>query len=67
MCSRKLLAMVVPLGALAQTQVDMQRQSKSIDLRAASYTRPIKTGATLPATCSVGEMFFNTSAGAGVN
>src|SRR6266567_2685242 len=66
MC-RKLLAMVVPLGALAQTQVDLQRQSKSIDLRAASYTRPIKTGPALPATCSVGEMFFNTSAGAGVN
>jgi len=66
MC-RKLLAIVVPLGALAQTQVDIQRQSKSIDLRAASYTRPIKTGSVLPATCAVGEMFFNTSSGAGVN
>src|SRR5882762_6225062 len=66
MC-RKFLAIVIPLGALAQTQVDLQRQSKSIDLRAASYTRPIKTGPALPATCSVGEMFFNTTAGAGVN
>src|SRR5215813_6781338 len=68
MC-RKLLSIVVPLGALAlaQTQVDLQRQSKSIDLRAATYTRPIKTGPALPATCAVGEMFFNTSAGAGVN
>src|SRR5437879_4605809 len=64
---RKLLAIVVPLGALAQTQVDLHKQSKSIDFTTASYTRPIKTGPALPATCSVGDLFFNTSAGAGVN
>ena len=64
---RKLLAIVVPLGALAQTQVDLHKQSKSIDFTTASYTRPIKTGPALPATCSVGDLFFDTSAGAGVN
>jgi len=64
---RKLLAIVVPLGALAQTQVDLYKQSKSIDFTTASYTRPIKTGPALPATCSVGDLFFDTSAGAGVN
>jgi hypothetical protein len=64
---RKLLAIVVPLGALAQTQVDLHKQAKAIDFTAASYTRPIKTGPALPPTCSVGDLFFNTSAGAGVN
>src|SRR5262249_9613742 len=30
-------------------------------------TKPAKTGATLPATCSSGEVFFNTSASSGQN
>jgi len=45
-------------GALAQTQVDLRTQSKSVDFTAASLTKPARSGASLPSTCSAGEMFF---------
>lgn len=50
-----------------QTAVDLRSQSKNIDFSSALSTRPAKTGASLPATCSVGEAFFSTSAAAGSN
>ena len=53
--------------APAQTQIDLRTQSKSVDFSNATSTKPSKTGTALPATCSVGEMFLNTSAGAGAN
>lgn len=64
---RKLLTVVIPLVAFAQTKVDLQNQSKTVDFTAASFTRPVKTGTSLPATCSVGDLFFNTASGAGTN
>jgi hypothetical protein len=51
----------------AQTQVDLRTQSKSVDFSAATATKPVKTGGSLPVTCSVGEVFFNTAATAGAN
>jgi hypothetical protein len=53
--------------ANAQTQVDLRTQSKAVDFQSAVSTRPLKTGAVLPAACSVGEMFFLTVAAAGQN
>jgi hypothetical protein len=47
--------------------VDLSRQAKRVDFSGAEFTKPMKVGATLPQTCSVGETFFNTSAGAGSN
>ena len=55
------------LPAAAQTRVDLQTQSKSVDFTAASSTKPLKAGVTLPAACSVGEMFFKADAPAGRN
>lgn len=55
------------LTLAAQTQIDLRTQAKNIDFSAATSTRPMKTGAALPATCAVGNMFFNTSAPAGTN
>jgi len=37
------------------------------DASGANTTKPAKTGSTLPATCGVGEFFFNSSATAGAN
>lgn len=53
----------VSLGTLClgQTAVDLSKQSKS-----ASAT-PIQVGAALPSTCTVGQMFFLSSAAAGEN
>jgi hypothetical protein len=54
-------------AALAQTQIDLRNQSKAMDFSSAPSTKPFKTGAVLPATCSAGEMFFQTGAPAGAN
>ncbi len=56
-------------GSLAwgQTQIDLRTQSKSVDFSSAATTKTAKTGAVLPATCSPGEIFFNTAATPGAN
>jgi hypothetical protein len=51
----------------AQTQIDLSRQSKGVDFSAAPSTKPMKAGQTLPATCTVGELFFRLNAPAGLN
>ena len=53
--------------AHAQTLVDLRTQSKSVDFSAANTTKPFKSGTVLPATCGVGEAFFQTNAPAGAN
>ncbi len=52
---------------LGQTQVDLQSQSKHIDFKTAPSTAPVKSGTSAPATCGVGELFYNTAATAGRN
>lgn len=64
------LAFNVALAAapvFAQTQVDLRSQSKTVDFSTAPSTKPFSTGTVLPATCSVGQAFFNTSAASGSN
>lgn len=51
----------------AQTLINLGTQSRNIDFTAAQATRPIKTGSTLPTTCSTGDFFLNTTATAGQN
>jgi len=48
-------------GVLAQTKVDLKTQSKSIDFTGASLTKPARSAATLPGTCSAGELFYLSS------
>jgi hypothetical protein len=50
-----------------QTLVDLRNQAKNVDFSSANTTKPFKSGALLPATCSVGEAFFNTNSTAGSN
>lgn len=38
-----------------------------IDLSGKTWVKPFKTGTSLPATCSVGDMYFKSDASAGVN
>jgi hypothetical protein len=61
------LAVCGALQALGQTQVDLRTQSKTVDFQAATFTRPLKTGSSLPPACQQGEMFFLTTASAGSN
>lgn len=51
----------------AQTRIDLYTQSKGVDFQGAPYTRPVKTSATLPATCTVNELLLLTTAPAGSN
>ena len=52
------LSAVVPFAAWAQTKVDLAKQATDIDFSQAAFTRPIKAGASLPTTCSAGDMFL---------
>ncbi len=49
------------------TAIDLKAQSKNVDFTGAVTTRPFKSGVTRPGTCTVGEMFYLTSAAAGSN
>jgi hypothetical protein len=58
---------IAPALAFGQTQVNLGAQSRNIDFSAMPFVRPFRTNTALPATCVTGEMFFNTSAPAGLN
>ena len=65
LCCGVLLATVG--SSHAQTLINLGTQSRNIDFTGVQTTRPVKTGSSLPTTCSTGEFFFNTSASAGQN
>ncbi len=50
-----------------QTLVNLATQGRNVDFSNAPSTRPVKTGTDLPATCSVGDLFFQSSAPDGQN
>lgn len=64
---RLTLAILAATAAFGQTEIDLHTQSKSVDFTGATFTRPIKTGTSLPVTCAPGDMFFLTNAPAGLN
>jgi hypothetical protein len=49
------------------TTLNLGTQSRNADFSAMPFTRPVSVGASLPATCSVGQLFFNSAAAAGNN
>jgi hypothetical protein len=64
---RMLFAALLGVTAGGQTLVNLNTQTKNVDFTTAAFTRPVKTGTTLPSTCTVGDLFFQTSAPAGSN
>ena len=44
-----------------------QQGDRDVNFSAADFTRPFKTGTTLPGTCTVGDMYFKADATAGQN
>lgn len=62
-----LLVLLPPKHLCGQTAIDLPSQAKNVDFSAASVTRPIKTGTTLPAQCTSGDFFFRTNVAAGAN
>src|ERR1019366_4959249 len=63
-----LIGMTIAAGVVSgQTQVDLRTQTKDVDFSTSASTRPVKTGSALPSVCSVGDLFFSTTAPAGAN
>ncbi len=50
-----------------QTRIDLKNQTRAVDFSAATYTKPAKSGVSLPVTCGSGEMYVLTSGPAGSN
>jgi hypothetical protein len=69
MVTKSILALIVigPVLTLGQTKMNLGAQSKNVDFSTFTFVRPFRAGATLPVTCVTGEMFFSTSALAGLN
>jgi hypothetical protein len=65
--SISVLAICLAMSLAAQTRVDLSTQSKGIDFQTQAYTKPLKTGVSLPAICTPAELFFLSSAPPGGN
>lgn len=64
-----LISCVLIHAALCQTPtaVDLRTQTKDVDFSGALSTKPVQAGGILPATCSMGALFYLTVAAAGSN
>ncbi len=62
-----LIVFLLAASAAGQTQIDLRTQGKDIDFSGASSTKPIQTGASLPAMCALGQTFLLTNATMGQN
>jgi hypothetical protein len=58
---RTLGSFALAICAYGQSLVDLGRQARNPDFSALPHTRPIQVGAAMPASCAVGELFFNSS------
>lgn len=56
------LTLTAVFALYGQTLVDIGKQGKDIDFSNAPSTRPEKTGTAPPSTCSIGQLFFTTTA-----
>lgn len=64
---RFLFLFVLAFGAFGQTVLDLGQQGADVNFSNMPFTYPMTVGATLPAVCGVGQMFFLTSVPAGQN
>ena len=53
--------------APSATKIDLATQAKNPDFSAAALTKPFRTGSSLPPTCSVSEVFYDTTGQPGEN
>lgn|GEM_PF-2446182 len=51
--------------AISQTKVSIESQAKSFGFLSPPFAKPLRSGASLPAACVVGELFFLLTAPAG--
>lgn len=51
--------------AFGQTTINLATQSRNADFSAFAFTRPVSVGTSLPSTCLVGQLFFDSAAASG--
>ena len=61
------ILLICQICSFAQTKVDLKAQGKNNDFRTANNTYPFRTGSAIPPSCTLGEVFFLTSAASGLN
>ena len=63
------LALLAGVAAFGQTPttLNLGTQGRNADFSNFSFTRPIATGPAMPATCELGQLYFDTTAPAGQN
>jgi hypothetical protein len=54
-------------SAQTATTVNLSTQGKNPDFSAMPITRPVTVGTSLPSTCTIGQLYFNSAASAGGN
>lgn len=59
--------LVTLLSGQTNTTVNLSTQGRNPDFSAMPVTKPVTVGTSLPSTCVVGQLFFNTSATVGSN
>lgn len=59
--------MVSVLVGQTNTTVNLGTQARNPDFSSMPVTKPVSVGTSLPSTCVVGQLFFNSSAAAGTN
>ncbi len=55
------------LGQAQTTTINLSTQGRNADFSTFPFTRPVTVGTTLPSTCLVGQLFFNSSVAPGTN
>ena len=62
------IAWILPIASgRTNTTVNLSTQARNPDFSSMPVTRPVSVGASLPSTCVVGQLFFNSSVTAGNN
>jgi hypothetical protein len=64
---RSFLVISFAVSVFGQTQINLREQARVVDFSQASWTKPFKTGLSLPALCSTGEIFYKLDAALGMN
>jgi hypothetical protein len=58
---------ILQVLSVGQTRVDIERQGKGVSHLSPPFVSPIRVGESLPADCTVGDLFFKTTAQPGNN
>lgn len=64
---RYIFALLFAVSLAFGQRIDLKSQSRNADFSAHAFIKPWVIGTTLPATCSVGDAFFDSDATAGQN